>query len=53
MSWNMLSHTAAITDLRFEHLAAANGGALGIGVASPRLSWIVAAAAGDWQQAGY
>jgi len=49
----MLSHTAAITDLRFEHLAAANGGALGIGVASPRLSWIVAAAAGDWQQAGY
>ncbi|MCX6030702.1 MAG: glycoside hydrolase family 78 protein [Chloroflexi bacterium] len=45
----MLPHTATITDLRFEHLSEA----LGIGVASPRLSWIVAAAAGDWQQAGY
>ncbi len=54
----MSFHTPIITDLRFEHLRAAGDGALGIGVATPRLSWIVAAAAGDcavsdWQQTDY
>ena len=58
----MPSTAATITGLRFEHLAAAAGGAStgaapagagSIGVATPRLSWSVAAAISDWRQAGY
>jgi alpha-L-rhamnosidase len=49
----MLSHTATVTDLRFEHLAAAGGGAIGIGSPCPRLSWNVAATTADWRQSGY
>ncbi len=45
----MLSYTAAITGLRFEHLA----DAFGIGVPCPRLSWTIAATTADWRQAGY
>ena len=53
MKGNMPSHTATVADLRIEHLATASGGAIGIGVATPRLSWIVAAAASDWRQSAY
>ena len=49
----MPSPIPIIAGLRFEHLLAAGRGALGIGVASPRLSWIVTNAAGDWQQVAY
>ncbi|HEU5103007.1 MAG TPA: glycoside hydrolase family 78 protein [Roseiflexaceae bacterium] len=38
-----------VAGVRFEHLR----NALGIGVARPRLSWVVATAADGWRQAGY
>jgi len=38
-----------VADVRFEHLR----GALGIGTARPRISWIIANAPDDWRQAGY
>ncbi|MEN9939169.1 MAG: alpha-L-rhamnosidase [Chloroflexota bacterium] len=41
--------SATLADLRFEHLA----DTLGIGVATPRLSWVVASAPEGWRQAGY
>jgi len=49
----MPSPIPTIAGLRFEHLPAGTGGVLGTGVASPRLSWIVATAARDWHQAAY
>jgi alpha-L-rhamnosidase len=49
----MPSHTATVADLRIEHLATASGGAIGIGVATPRLSWIVAATSENWRQSAY
>ena len=41
--------SAQIVEIKFEHLR----DGFGIGVAQPRLSWIVAADADGWQQAGY
>src|SRR5262245_38446113 len=41
--------SVSIADVRFEH----RHGALGIGAAEPRLSWIVATEASGWRQAGY
>ena len=38
-----------VVDLRFEHLPTA----FGIGVAQPRLSWIVQTQTQDWKQAAY
>ena len=49
----MPSPTAIIAGVRFEHLLAGSRGVLGTGVASPRLSWIITTADGDWQQATY
>src|SRR5690348_3206483 len=43
---------AAPTDLRFEHHPA-DRPVLGIGAASPRLSWQIPAAPDDWAQARY
>jgi len=43
---------AAPTDLRFEHHPA-DRPVLGIGTATPRLSWRVPAAPDDWAQARY
>src|SRR5262245_59359958 len=41
--------SVTIADVRFEH----RRDALGIGVARPRLSWIVATSTANWRQAGY
>ncbi len=43
------SPEVAIADMRFEH----HRDAFGIGVAQPRLSWIVATTIENWRQSGY
>ena len=61
MTGNTPAYTAAVTGLRFEHLAVASGGAgagagagaMGVGVANPRLSWSVVTATPGWRQSGY
>ncbi|MGW7687078.1 family 78 glycoside hydrolase catalytic domain [Kribbella sp. NPDC054772] len=49
-----MSHLAAPTSLRFEHLLASpESGVLGIGTASPRISWQVPAADAGYAQTAY
>ncbi|MFI5897707.1 family 78 glycoside hydrolase catalytic domain [Actinoplanes sp. NPDC051513] len=51
-TWSVMPELAAPTDLRFEHHPA-DRPVVGIGTATPRLSWRVAAAPDDYAQARY